>query len=384
MGRPVIIDLARSPFGRGKETGVLRHVHPVDLVATLIEHLVGKHHLDGARIDDVLIGTSTPVAEQGGNIGRHAALAAGLPPSVPGMQLDRKCGSGQQAIELAANGILAGTYDLVLAGGVEMMSRIPIRANRMGKDSLGPKLRARYPEGLPHQGISAELIAARWGLDREVLDAFGLRSHQRAAAFADPFLVPFEGISADEGIRRDTSLERLALLPPAFVDPAAKARFPEIDWRVTAGNSSQISDGAAIALVASEHAAKDLGLVARARILASTVVGDDPILALTAVIPATRRLLSRGAHSLAEVGRFEVNEAFSAVVLAWARELDVPLDKVNVHGGAIAFGHPVGASGPRLLGSLLVALEESGERLGVQVMCEGGGMANAMLIERLP
>lgn len=383
MRRAVIVDLARSPFGRGKETGVLHRVHPVDLVATLVEHLVTKHGLDGARIDDVLVGSSIPVAEQGGNVGRHAALAAGLPASVPGMQIDRKCGSGQQAIELAAHGILAGTYDLVLAGGVEMMSVVRMRANRMGKDSHGPKLRARYPEGLPHQGVSAELISARWQLSRAAIDAYALRSHERAAAFRDPFLVPIGDVVADEGIRRDTSLAKLAALPPAFRDEEAARRWPEIDWRITAGNSSQVSDGAALALVASEETAAELGLRPRARIVATTVVGDDPILALTAVIPATRRLLARSGRKLADIGRFEVSEAFASVVLAWAKELEVPLEKVNVHGGAIAFGHPVGASGPRLLGSLVAALEESGERFGLQVMCEGGGMSNAMLIERL-
>lgn len=390
--RAVLIDIARSPFGRAKETGALRGLHPVDLAATLIQHLIEKHHVDPARIDDVILGTAGPVGEQGGNIGRHAALAAGLPPSVPGIQIDRKCGSGQQAFDFAAHGIIAGTYDLVIAGGVELMGVVPMRANRLGKDVHGSLLRRRYPAGLPHQGISAELIAARYGLRREAIDAYALRSHRLAAAFEDPFLVPIdvpsEGgvvkrVTRDEGVRPDTSAEKLAKLLPSFVDPAEKARFPEIDWRITAGSSSQVSDGASVALVASEEVARELGLRPRARFVASTVVGEDPILALTAVIPATRRLLSRVGMRIEEIGRFEVNEAFAAVVLAWLAETKAPLDRVNVHGGAIAVGHPVGASGVRLLGSLVAALEESGERYGLQVMCEGGGMANSLLVERV-
>jgi len=388
----VVIDLARSPFARAKEGGGLRGIHPVDLAATLMRGLVAKHGIDPARIDDVILGTANPIAEQGGNIGRHAALAAGFPPSVPGMQIDRKCGSGQQAIELAVHGIVAGTYDLVIAGGVELMSLVPMRANRMGKDSHGRLLRERYADGLPHQGVSAELIAVRYGLAREALDAYGLRSHRLASAFDDPFLVPIDvpvdgggtrRAAFDEGIRRDTSAERLAKLAPAFVDHAAKKLYPEIDWRITAGNSSQVSDGAGIALIASERVANELGFRPLARIVGSAVVGDDPILALTGVIPATKRVLARTGLSIDDIGRFEVNEAFASVPLAWAAELNVPIDRMNVHGGAIAFGHPVGASGVRLLGSLIAALERSGERRGLQVMCEGGGMSNALVIERM-
>lgn len=383
MKPALLVDLARTPFARAKETGGLRGAHPVDLVATLMEHVLAKHGVDPARIDDAIVGTASPVAEQGGNVARHAVLAAGLPPSVPGVQIDRKCGSGQQAVDFAAQGIASGTYDLVLAGGVELMSLVPMRANRMGKDSLGPKLRARYPAGLPHQGISAELIAARWKLSREALDAFSLRSHVLAADFTDPFLLPVGACAADEGIRRDTSLEKLAKLPPVFVDDAAKAQWPEIDWRITAGNASQVSDGAAVALLASERAATELGLVPRARIVASAVCGGDPILALTAVVPATQRVLAKAGLRLEDIARFEVSEAFASVVLAWLAETKAPLERVNVHGGAIAFGHPVGASGVRLLGSLVTALERSGERYGLQVMCEGGGMSNAMIVERL-
>lgn len=387
MERAVLVDIVRSPFGKGKATGALHGMHPVDLAATLVAELVARHRIDPARVDDVILGSANPVAEQGGNIGRHTALSAGLPPSVPGIHIDRKCGSSQQAFDFAAQGIIAGTYDLVIAGGVEAMSLVPMRANRMGKDSHGPRLRARYPEGLPHQGVSAELIAAKYGLTREALDAFSLRSHERAAAFVDPFLVPVtvgeRRVTADEGIRRDTSLAKLATLPPAFVDEAAGKRFPAIDWKITAGNSSQVSDGAAIALVASERVAKELGLRPRARFVASTVVGDDPILALTAVIPATRRILARAGLRLEDIGAFEVSEAFASVVLAWMAETKVPADRVNVHGGAIAYGHPVGASGVRLLGSLVAALEETGARYGLQVMCEGGGMSNATIVERL-
>ena len=336
----------------------------------------------------MIAGCVIQAGEQAANIGRQAWLAAGFPESVPAVTIDRKCGSAQQAMDFAAQGVMAGAYDLVIACGVEMMSRVTMRSNRLGKDNLGPMLRRRYAEGLVHQGISAELIAARWGLKREALDAYALRSHRRAAAAEDRGafardILPIDGVARDEGIRRTTSAEKLAALEPAFVDEATAARFPEIGWVITAGNSSQVSDGASALLIASEKAAQRLGLAPRATVTHFAVSGDDPVLMLTGIIPATEKLLERSGHTLGEIDRFEVNEAFASVVLAWAGALGADLDRINVNGGAIAFGHPVGASGGRLTANLIGSLEETGGRLGLQTMCESGGMANATLIERL-
>lgn len=394
--RAVIIDIVRTPFGRGREGGLLAPWHPVDLYAEVLSSLVERNDLDPALVEDVITGCVIQVGEQAANIGRQAVLAAGFPESVPAVSLDRKCGSSQQAVDFAAQGVIAGAHDLAIAGGVEMMSRVPMRANRMGKDNLGPKLRARYGEGLVGQGVSADLIAARWNIEREAQDAYALRSHRRAAAAEDDGgtfrdLVPLaleteEGVhraERDEGLRRDTSLAKLAALPPAFGNDAMSQRFPEVDWSVTAGNASQISDGACAVLVAEEKTAAALGLTPRAAVTGFAVMGDDPILMLTGVIPATKKLLKRTGVDLSDIDRFEVNEAFASVVLAWQKELDVDPERVNVYGGAIALGHPVGASGGRLMGNLVHALEESGGRYGLQTMCESGGMANATLIERL-
>jgi acetyl-CoA acyltransferase len=394
--RAVIVDAVRSPFGRGRSGGALDGIHPVDLYAQVLMGLVDRTGIDPALVEDVITGCVIQVGEQAGNVGRQAVLAAGFPESVPAVTLDRKCGSAQQALDFAAQGIIAGAYDLVVAGGVEMMSLVPMRANRLGKDSDGPAFHKRYPAGLVRQGISAELIAARWQLTRADLDAFALRSHQRAAAGEDsrcttrsivPVAVPaaddaVRSVRRDEGLRRDTSLERLAALKPSFEDPAMAARFPEIRWSVTAGNSSQVTDGACAVLLAEEKVAERSRLRARAAVTHFAVVGDDPLLMLTAIIPATRKLLVRAGLSLEAIDAFEVNEAFAAVVLAWTKELAVDADKVNRWGGAIALGHPVGASGGRLLCNLLAALEETGGRYGLQTMCESGGMANATLIER--
>ena len=387
MRRALIVDVVRTPFAKGRADGALSAVHPVDLLAHTLKGLVARTGVDPGAVDDVIAGCVIQVGEQAANIGRQAWLAAGFPEAVPAVTIDRKCGSAQQAMDFAAQGVMAGAYDLAIACGVEMMSRVPMGSNRRGKDHLGPMLRRRYADGLVHQGISAELIAARWGLAREALDDYALRSHQRAAAAEDRGLfardiLPIEGVTTDEGIRRTTSAEKLAALEPAFVDAGTAERFPEIGWVVTAGNSSQVSDGASALLIASEQAAQRLGLAPRAAITHFAVSGDDPVLMLTGIIPATEKLLARSGRSLDDIDCFEVNEAFASVVLAWAEALGADLDRVNVNGGAIAFGHPVGASGGRLTANLIGSLEETGGRLGLQTMCESGGMANATLIER--
>jgi acetyl-CoA acyltransferase len=352
--------------------------------------------IDPMLIEDVITGCVTQAGEQAGNVGRQAVLAAGFPVSIPAVTLDRKCGSSQQAVDFAAQGIIAGAYDVVIAGGVEMMSTVPMRANRLGKDNVGPMLRARYPAGFVGQGISAELIASRWKLSRSELDNFSLSSHRRAAAAEDagilaesiiPISVPdtkgSRMVDRDEGLRRDTTLAKLAALKPAFEDAQLAERFPEIVWSVTAGNSSQVTDGASAALIMEESLALRLGLRPRAAITHFCVLGDDPILMLTAIIPATRKLLVRAKLSIDQIDAFEVNEAFASVVLAWEKDLAVDPARVNRYGGAISLGHPVGASGGRLLATLLAALERDNGRFGIQTMCESGGMANATMIERL-
>ena len=393
--RAVIVDVVRSPFGRARENGALASLHPVNLYAHVIEQLVARSGIDPALIEDVITGCVIQVAEQSGNIGRQAVLAAGLPESVPAVTLDRKCGSAQQALDFAAQGVIAGAYDVVIAGGVEMMSLVPMRVNRMGKDNEGSRFHARYPDGLVRQGISAELIAARWGLDRETQDRFALRSHQLAAADVDGTardIAPIEVVDAagntrsvaqDEGIRPDSSLEKLGGLKAAFENADMAARFPEIRWSVTAGNASQVTDGASAMLVMEEGVAARLGLTPRAAITHFALAGDDPVMMLTAIIPATRKLLARAGLTLADIGAYEVNEAFASVPLAWQQELDADPERLNVFGGAIALGHPVGASGGRLVANLLRALEARGERYGLVTMCESGGMANATLVERL-
>ena len=390
MRRAVIVDVVRSPFGRGRASGALSGLHPVDLYAQTLRALVARTGVDPALIEDVVTGCVIQVAEQSGNIGRQAALATGLPESTPAVTLDRKCGSAQQAFDFAAQGVIAGAYDCVIAGGVEMMSLVPMKINRMGKDNEGPLFHRRYPQGLVRQGVSAELIAAQWKIGREEMDAFALASHRRAVAaeaIAMRAIAPVEtrsgAIARDEGPRRDTSLEKLAALKPAFEDAAAAARFPQIAWSVTAGNSSQVTDGACAALVVEEGFAVRHGLTPRAAITHFAVAGDDPVLMLTAIMPATRKLLARAGLDVEEIDAFEVNEAFASVVLAWMREFRPDPERVNAYGGAIALGHPVGASGGRLMANLIARLEETGGRYGLQTMCESGGMANATLIERL-
>ena len=393
MRRAVIVDVVRSPFGRARETGALASLHPVNLYASVLEALVQRTAIDPALIEDVITGCVIQVAEQAGNIGRQAVLAAGLPESVPAVTLDRKCGSAQQAMDFAAQGVIAGAYDCVIAGGVEMMSLVPMRVNRMGKDNEGSRFHARYPDGLIRQGISAELIAARWGITREAQDAFSLRSHQRAAADSGVVrdIVPLDvetvagrrTVAQDEGVRADSTLEKLASLKPAFEDAAMAARYPEIRWGVTAGNASQVTDGASAMLIMEEQLAHSLGLQPRAAITHFAVMGDDPLMMLTAIIPATRKLLKRVGLGIGAIDAYEVNEAFASVPLAWQKDLGTDPDKLNVFGGAIALGHPVGASGGRLVANLLRALETRKGRYGLVTMCESGGMANATLIERL-
>lgn len=395
--RAVIVDVVRSPFGRGRPGAALHGLHPVDLYAQVLQALAQRTGIDTSLVEDVITGCVLQVGEQSANIGRQAVLAAGWPETVPAVTLDRKCGSAQQAFDFAAQGIVAGAYDVVVAGGVEMMSVVSMRENRMGRDNQGRALRQRYPDGLVSQGVAAELIAARWKLTREQQDAYALESHRRAAEAEDagitarstaPVRVPSPDgterlVARDEGVRRDTSLAKLAALTPAFRDATIEARFPAIRWSVTAGNSSQVTDGAVAALIVEESVASRLGLSPRAAIAGFALVGDDPVYMLTGPIAATRKLLKRTRRTPADVDAFEVNEAFASVVLAWMAELGVPHTRTNPLGGAIALGHPVGASGGRLLAALLDTLETRGGRYGVQTMCESGGMANATLIERL-
>jgi acetyl-CoA acyltransferase len=388
MPSAVIVDAIRTPLGR--RNGALRDWHPVDLLAHVLRAVVERNDLDPAAVDDVIAGCVSQTGEQALNVARNAALAAGFPDTVPGTTVDRQCGSGQQAVHFAAQGVMAGAYDVVIAAGVESMTRVPMGStilNGPGKP-FGPQMAQRYlpAGGLVPQGLAAERVAERWGLTREALDAYSLGSHRRAAAatgegrFAGE-IVPVtvdsptgkRQFDADEGIRRDTSLEALAALKPAFLADVGT---------VTAGNSSQLSDGAGAVLVMSEERATALGLTPRARFASFAVAGADPLLMLTATIPATTSVLARAGLALDQVDRIEVNEAFASVVLAWAAEHRPDMDRVNVNGGAISLGHPLGCSGVRLTATLLAELERSGGRYGLQVMCEGGGMANAMVLER--
>ncbi len=390
MRRAALIDVVRSPFGKGREGGALSSEHPVDLYAKVIRALVERQDIDPNLIEDVITGCVLQVGEQAGNIGRQAALAAGLPESVPALTLDRKCGSAQQAIDSAAQGIIAGAYDVAIAGGVEMMSVVPMKMNRMGKDSEGPIFRERYPDGLVHQGIAAERIAARWQLGREELDRFSLMSHHKAAADQEAVkkdIVPIrlsDGglVDRDEGIRAESNLEKMMSLRTAFENEEMKNRFPEISWSVTAASSSQVSDGAAACLLVEEKTAARLNLSPRAYLTHFAVTGDDPLMMLTGVIPATRKILKRAGLSIDDLEAYEVSEAFASVPLAWEKELRADPERLNVFGGAIAIGHPVGASGGRLVANLLRALESGQGQYGLVTMCESGGMANASLFEK--
>jgi acetyl-CoA acyltransferase len=385
----VIVGAVRTPIGKGKPGGALHGVLPADLLAHSLRELMRTTGIDPARVDDVIAGAVTQVGDQAVNIGRNALLGAGFPESVPGTAIDRQCGSSQQAISFAAQGVLAGAYDIVIAAGVESMSRVPMGSSVLpGSNPFGEDMTRRYPEGLVPQGISAELIAARWGLSRAELDEFSAASHEKAAratkeGLFDDELVPIAGLTTDEIIRPGTTVQTLSALRPAFYDEAVEARFPQINWEITAGNSSPLSDGSAALLITSGEVARKMGLRPLARIHTTTVVGSDPLYMLTGVIPATEKVLRRAGLRLADIDLFEVNEAFAPVVLAWARETGADLAKTNVNGGAIAIGHPLGASGARLMTTLVNALQHSGKRYGLQTMCEGGGMANATIIERL-
>jgi acetyl-CoA acyltransferase len=389
----VIVDVVRTPSGRGKPGGELSDLHPADLLAGVLAELVHRNGLDPALVDDVIAGCVTQAGEQAGNIARTALLSAGFPESVPGVTIDRQCGSSQQAAAFAAQGVIAGAYDIVIACGAESMSRAPMGSNLGGASLGGELLHARYPEGLVNQGVAAELIAERWGFSREELDAFAAESHRRAADAAasgafDGELVavptPDSGsVVADETIRPGTTVEKLAALPPSFRTDRLAARFPQLDWRITPGNSSPLTDGASAALVMSAEAAARLGLRPRARFHSFAVAGSDPLFMLTGILPATRKLLDRSGVKLGDIAAYEVNEAFAPVPLLWLREFGADPARLNPRGGAIALGHALGSSGTRLLGTLLNELEASGGRFGLQTMCEGGGTANATLIERL-
>lgn len=392
MRDAVIVDAVRTPSGRGKPGGALSGVHPVDLAAGVLRTVLERNGLESTQVDDVLMGCVSQVGDQAMNIARLAVLAAGFDETVPAATIDRQCGSSQQAAHFAAQGVIAGAYDIVIAAGVESMSRVPLGSSRAG-GTTAPGVAARYPDGLVNQGVSAELIADRWKLSREALDAYAAESHHRAAdavasgAFGGQIVpvTPPEGppVTLDETVRPATTVDSLAGLPAAFRTDELAARFPHLEWRITAGSSSPLTDAASAVLIMSEQKASELGMTPRARFHAFAVVGDDPMLMLTGPIPATRRILDRSGLALDDLDAYEVNEAFSSVPLAWLAELDADPAKLNAWGGAIALGHAVGASGTRLLGTLLARLEATGGRYGLQTMCEGGGMANATVIERV-
>ncbi|CAO5241696.1 thiolase family protein [Frankia sp. AgKG'84/4] len=397
MEDAVIVDAVRTASGRGKPGGALSAVPPVELLATALRALVDRNGLDPARVDDVITGCVSQIGDQAANIGRYAVLSAGFPESVPATTVDRQCGSSQQAAHFAAQGVIAGAYDIVIAAGVESMSRVPMGSAVVGGSPYGPSMHARYPEGLSSQGVGAELISARWKLDRSDLDAFAARSHQLAAAsaargdFASE-IIPVDitlpdGQAAthlvDQTVRPATTIDGLAGLRPSFYTEELAARFPEIGWHVTAGNASPLTDGASAVLIMSASKAAELGLRPRARFHGFSVVGSDPLLMLTGPIPATRKVLERTGLSIDDLDAYEVNEAFAPVPLAWARDTGADPAKLNPRGGAIALGHALGGSGTRLLTTLVHYLEATGGRYGLETMCEGGGMANATIIERL-
>ena len=379
MRDAVIVDAVRTPVGR--RGGGLSGVHPADLAAHVLDALVERSGFDPALVDDVVFGCVSQVGEQTFDIARTAVLSAGWPESVPGTTVDRQCGSSQQAVHFAAAGLVAGQYELVVAGGVESMSRVPLMSAAATGNPLGPRYSARYGEDFPSQGLGAEMIASRWSLSRARLDEFSLASHRKAAAAQDggrfdaqlaPVLLE-DGtmVGRDEGVRRDTSIEKLAALEPVF----------KTDGVVHAGNASQISDGAAALLMTTSERAAALGLAPLAWVHTAVLAADDPVTMLTAPIPATAKALARSGLKLDEIGVYEVNEAFAAVPLAWLAETGADERLLNPLGGAIALGHPLGASGARLMTTMIHHMRDQGIRYGLQTMCEGGGQANATIIE---
>jgi len=391
MTTAVIVDAVRT--AGGKRNGKLRGWHAVDLASESLKALADRNKLDPAQVDDVVMGCVMQVSEQSLNVGRNAVLAAGWPESVPATTVDRQCGSSQQAIHFAAQGVIAGAYDIAIAGGIESMTHTPMGSSVVREYGFpfGPRVMARYAErgGLVGQGIGAEMIADQWGISREELDAFSVQSHQRAARATEEGrfeneIIPVpvrddegkdtdEIFAVDEGIRPDSSVETLANLKPAFKE----------NGKITAGNSSQITDGTSAVLIMSEEKANALGLRPRARFHAFALAGVDPVTMLTGPIPATTAVLERAKLSLDDIDAVEINEAFASVVLAWEKEHHPNMEIVNPNGGAIALGHPLGASGGKLMATLLNELERTNGRWGLLTMCEGGGLANATIIERL-
>ncbi|MEU4810109.1 thiolase family protein [Nocardia fluminea] len=378
MREVVVVEAVRTPWG--KRNGGLSGVHPADLSAVVLTALIERSGIDPAVIDDVIWGCVSQVGDQSSNIGRYAVLAAGWPESIPGTTVNRACGSSQQAVDFAVQAVMSGQQDVVVAGGVEVMSRVPLGAAKAGGAPYGPKARARYQDFSFNQGISAELIAQKWGLGRHRLDEFATLSHELAAAAQDrgafdAQLVPVETesgtVTADEGVRRGTTPETLAKLKPAFQD----------DGVIHAGNSSQISDGAAAVLVTTPERARELGVTPLVRYRAGAVTGADPVLMLTGPIPATEKVLRKAGLALSEIGVFEVNEAFASVPLAWLAETGADARLLNPLGGAIALGHPLGGSGAGLLTRMVHHMRDNGIRYGLQTMCEGGGTANATIVE---
>jgi acetyl-CoA acyltransferase len=389
----VIVDAVRTASGRGRAGGGLADVHPVDLLSQVLQTLLERNaEVDPGAVDDVLIGCVSQVGEQSATPGRMAWLGAGYPAHVPSTTIDRKCGSSQQAVHFAAQGIRAGAYDIAVAGGVESMSRVAMGSARLGADPYGARIASRFAPGLVSQGVAAELVAARWNLSRATLDRLAVDSHDRAAATQSAGGFDREVIAVDtqtgvfdrdETIRPGSTVEKLGGLKAVFETPELAERFPEVTWSVTAGNSSQIVDGASALLLMSGRRCAELGLSPRARIHSMAVVGDDPLLMLTGPIPATHRVLESSGLALRDLDHVELNEAFASVPLAWLAEFDLDPARMNPRGGAIALGHALGSSGTRLMTTMLHALEDNDQQFGLQLMCEAGGMANATIIERL-
>jgi len=380
MRDAVIVDAVRTPVGR--RNGAYKDTHPVDLSAHILNALVERTGIDPTIVEDVIWGVVGQVGEQALNVGRNAVLAAGWPESIPGTTVDRQCGSSQQAVHFAAAGVLSGQYDVAVAGGVEVMTRVPMGSS-IGKDvgfPFGPRMLKRYEGQQINQGLGAEMIAEKWNFSRQQLDEFSLSSHQKAAAAIDAgaftgqyAAVPGTGLEVDEGVRRDTTLDKLGSLKPAFKE----------DGVIHAGNSSQISDGSGALLIMTSEKARELGLKPLVRLTHFALAGDDPVMMLSAPIPATAKVLTKSGLSIKEIGAYEINEAFAPVPLAWLSETGADADKLNPLGGAIAIGHPLGGSGAVLMTRLVHHMVDNGIRYGLQSMCEGGGMANATVLELL-